>query len=128
MYKGQERRKYKRMEKPANVRFRTIPLVAEKIFSTDWNEVAVRNLSAGGMLFDYNKKLKLDVLLDFEIDISKSTPTINCVGKVIRIERLQPIFMFRIEIKFIYIGEQEKEIINTTIEKVLEQANQTSLT
>ncbi len=63
MYKGQERRKYTRMDKPVMVRFRTIPLVAEKMVSVDWDVVAVRNLGAGGMLFDYNKKLELDSLL-----------------------------------------------------------------
>ncbi len=120
MYSGKERRKYKRMEKPVMVRFRTIPLVAEKMVSADWNVVAVRNLGAGGMLFDYNKKLELDSLLNFKIDISKSTPTINCVGKIIRIEELQPISMFRIEIKFTEIGEQEKELINKAVEELLE--------
>ncbi len=119
MYKGQERRKYERREKPFMVRFRTIPLVAEKMVSTGWDMVPVKNLSAGGMLFDYNKNLELDSLLDFKIDISKSTPTINCVGKIIRIE-VQPISMFRIEIKFTDIGEQEKAMINTTVEEALE--------
>jgi hypothetical protein len=112
MYKGQERRKYKRMDKPVMVRFRTIPLVAEKMVSADWDVVAVRNLGAGGMLFDYNKNLELDSLLEFEISISKSTPTINCAGKIIRIEELQPASKFRIEIEFVGIGEQEKKLIN----------------
>ncbi len=120
MYKGQERRKYKRKEKPYIVRFRTIPLVAKKMVSTGWDMVPVKNLSAGGMLFDYNKNLELDSLLDFKIDISRSTPTINCVGKIIRIEKLQPTSLFRIEIKFTDIGEQEKELISMAIEEILE--------
>ncbi len=117
---GKERRKYERREKPVMVRFRTIPLVAKKMGSTDWDMVPVRNLGVGGMLFDYNKNLELDSLLDFKIDISKYAPTINCVGKITRIEKLQPTSMFRIEIKFTDIGEQEKEMINTTVEKALE--------
>jgi hypothetical protein len=120
MYKGQERRKYKRMEKPVMVRFQSIPLVAKKMLSADWDVVAVRNLGVGGMLFDYNKNLELDSVLDFKIDISKSTPTINCTGKIIRIEKLQPTSMFRIEIKFTDIGEQEKELISKAIEEILE--------
>ncbi len=117
---GKERRKYERREKPVMVRFRTIPLVAKKMVSTDWDMVPVKNLSAGGMLFDYNKNLELDSLLDFKIDISKYTPTINCVGKVIRIEELQLASKFRIEIKFTDIGEQEKELISKAIEEILE--------
>jgi hypothetical protein len=118
MYNNLERRKYKRKEKPFMVRFRTIPLVAKKMVSTDWDMVPVKNLSAGGMLFDYNKNLELDSLLDFKIDISKYTPTINCVGKIIRIEELQPNSRLRIEIEFISIGEQEKELISKAIEEV----------
>ncbi len=120
MYKGQEKRKYKRMEKPVMVKFRSIPLVAKKMVSADWDVVAVRNLGAGGMLFDYNKNLELDSVLDFKIDISKSTPTINCVGKIIRIEKLRPTSLFRIEIKFTGIGEQEKELINKMTEEISE--------
>ncbi len=117
---GKERRKYKRMEKPVKVRFRTIPLVAEKMVSTDWDMVPVKNLSAGGMLFDYNKNLELDSLLEFEISISKSTSPVNCVGKIIRIEELQPASKFRIEIEFVDIGEQEKELINKMTEEISE--------
>ena len=101
-------------------RLRTIPLVAKKMVSTDWDMVPVKNLSAGGMLFDYNKNLELDSLLDFKIDISKCTPTINCVGEVTRIEQFQSTFMFCTAIKFIGIREQEKKLINKAIEKALE--------
>ncbi len=120
MYKGQERRKYERRQKPFMVRFRTIPLVAKKMVSTGWDMVPVKNLSAGGMLFDYNNNLELYSLLDLKIDISRSTPTINCVGKIIRIEKLQPTSLFRIEIKFTDIGEQEKELISKAIEEISE--------
>ncbi len=50
----------------------------------------------------------------------KSTPTINCAGEIIRCVELQPTSVFCIAIKFIDIGEQEKEMINTTIEELLE--------
>lgn len=117
MYKGEERRKYKRKEKPFMVKFRTIPLVAKEMVSTDWNVVAVKNLGVGGMLFDYNKKLEPDTLLDFKIDISKSIPAISCVGKIICVKDLKPASMFRVEIEFIDIGEQEKELINKALEE-----------
>ncbi len=120
MSNGQERRKYKRMEKPVMVRFRSIPLVAKETVSTGWDTVTVKNLSAGGMLFDYNNNLELYSLLDLKIDISRSTPTINCVGKIIRIEELQPNSMLRIATEFTEIDEQEKAMINTTVEEALE--------
>ncbi len=42
----------------------------------------------------------------------------------LRIEQFKPTSVFTITIKFIYIGEQEKELISKTIEAVLEQQNQ----
>ncbi len=118
MYNDLERRKYKRKEKPYMVRFRTIPLVAKKMVSTDWDEVAVKNLSAGGMLFDYNKNLELDSLLDLKIDVSIVTPTINCVGKIIRIAESIPHSIFGIATEFTEIEEHEKEMISKAIEEV----------
>ncbi len=120
MYNDLERRKYERREKPFMVRFQTISLVPKKMVSTDWDMVPVKNLGAGGMLFDYNKNLVLDSLLDFKMDISKYAPTINCVGKVTRIDKPRHTSMFGIAIKFTEIGEQEKEMINTTVEGFLE--------
>ncbi len=38
----------------------------------------------------------------------------------LRIEQFKPTSVFTITIKFIYIGKQEKEMINTTIEEFLE--------
>ncbi len=57
--------------------------------------------------------------------------TINCVGKVIRIEQFQSTSMFCTAIKFIGIGEQqqeeEEEAIYTAVAEALEQANKTSV-
>ncbi len=69
----------------------------------------------------------IGTLLDLRIDDIASMLTINCVGKVIRIDKPRHTSMFGTAIKFIDIGEQEKEIINTAVEEALEQANKTSL-
>ena len=119
MSNDQERREYKRIEKPFMVRFRTIPLVAKKMISTDWDVVAVKDLSAGGMRFNYMKDLGIGSLLDLKIDISKSTPTIYCVGKVTRIDHFHLHSMLRIATEFTEIDEQEKEVINTTVEEII---------
>jgi hypothetical protein len=89
MYERTKIRKYKRMETPYMARFRIKQYEDQAMSSTDWDIVAVKNLSAGGILFNYNKNLERDSLLDLKIDISKSTHTINCVGKIIRIEEFQ---------------------------------------
>ncbi len=129
MYNGQERRKYGRIEltkrkdkkivTPYIARFRVKQYEDQEMSFPDWNIVAVKNLSAGGMLFDYNKNLELDSLLDLKIDFFKSIPSINCIGRVVRIEEPMPNSMSRIAVKFTEIDEKEKEMINTTVEAIL---------
>ena len=118
MSNGHERRKYRRIEKPFMARFRTKQYEGLEMSSTDWDMVPVRDISAGGLAFDYTKNLGFNSLLDFKIDISLPPLTINCVGNIIRIDRPQPHSMFRIATEFTEINKQEKEMISTTIEKV----------
>ncbi len=116
MYNGPEKRQYKRIEKPFTARFRIKSGKAQERESDDWNSVNLMNLSVGGTFFYYRKDLGIGTLLDLEIDVSKSTPPINCVGKTISSDKLQPASSFCIAISFIDIGEQEKELINKMAE------------
>jgi len=120
MYKGQERRRYKRIEKPYRARFKIRSDEAQEMEAYDWDSVTLLDLSAGGTAFFCNKGLGIGTLLHLKIDVSKSTLTMNCLGKIIRIEQPQPNSMFRIAAEFTEIDKQEKAIINTTIEKALE--------
>lgn len=105
-------RKYKRIEKPYIVRFRTREDEYCGTVSTDWDMVSLKDLSAGGALFNYNNNLGIGSLLDLKIDISRSIPTIHCVGKVTRIEEFQPHSILRIAAEFTEIGVQDREMIN----------------
>ncbi len=119
MSNDQERRVYKRIEKPYIARLRIKQYKGLGKPSAEWDMVTVKDLSAGGMRFNYNKNLGIGSLLDFKIDISKSTPTINCVGKVTRIDHSHLHSMLRIATEFTEIDEQEKEVINTTVEEII---------
>ncbi len=114
MYNGPEKRQYKRIEKPFMARFRIRS--DKEMESDDWDSVTLMNLSVGGTFFYYKKDLGISTLLDLEIDVSKSTPPINCIGKTLSSDRLQPASSFCITISFIDIGEQEKELINKMAE------------
>ncbi len=89
----------------------------------NWEAVTLKNISAGGTLFNYIKNLGFNSLLDLIIDVSPSTSTINCVGKIIRIEEPKPDFLFRIATEFKEIGEQEKGKLNTIVRDVLVSGN-----
>ncbi len=131
MYNDQEEReyerKYKRIWKQYMARFKIRSDEAQEMESNDWDSITLRNLSAGGTYFNYKKDLGIGSLLDLKIDVPRSMLTINCVGKVIRIDKTKSTSMYSTAIKLIDIGEQEKEMINSTVEKVLEQANKTSV-
>ncbi len=124
MSNGHEKRKFERyenlpVEEPITARFQ-IRSDTQETGSDDWDSANLLNISAGGTFFCSKKDLGIGTLLDLKIDLLKSTSTINCVGKVTRIEQFEPTSVFTNAIKFIDIGEQEKEMINTTVEKFLE--------
>ena len=124
MSRGHKKREFERyenlpVEEPIMARFH-IRSDARETGSDDWDSANLLNISAGGTFFCSKKDLGIGTLLDLKIDLPKSTSTINCVGKVIRTEQFEPTSVFTNAIKFIDIGEQEKEMINTTVEKFLE--------
>jgi hypothetical protein len=127
MYNGQERRKFKRREKLYMAGVRVKQHKGHETWSTGWDSVTLHNLSTGGTFFIYKKDLGIGALIDLKIDIPESMLTVNCVGEVTRIEQFKSTSMFCTAIKFIDIGEKEKETINTAVEEALEQANKTSL-
>jgi hypothetical protein len=128
MYNGQERRIYKRKEKPYMARFRVKQYEDLEIFSSEWDMISLKKLGAGGAYFFYKKDLGIGTLLDLNIDAPKSMRTMNCVGEILRSDKLQSTSMFCIAIKFIGIGEQqEEEAIYTAVAEALEQAYKTSV-
>ncbi len=113
MSNGQERRKYRRMEKSFMARFRVKQFEGVDKPLTIWEPVTLENISAGGTLFDYKVDLGLASLLNLKIYISTSLPVIDSVGKIIRIDEPKTDTMFRTAIEFEEIDEREKKKINT---------------
>jgi hypothetical protein len=120
MDNSQKRRKYKRIEKLYMTKVRVKQHEYHETVSTGWNVVTLRDLGAAGLFFYSKKDLRLGSLLDFKIDISDYPHTINCIGEIIRIEKSNPPSKFGIATEFTGIEEQEKDIINKTVEENLE--------
>ncbi len=121
MSNGKEKRKYKRIKKSYMVRLRIKHHEGLETSSARWDWVELKDLSAGGALFSYNKHLEIGTILDLIIDVSAFTPAINCVGRVTRIEQSQPPSTLHFAVEFENIDEQEKELINKIAEEVIEQ-------
>ncbi len=111
-----ERRKYTRIVKRHFMaKFRIKQYEGLERPLTTWDIVDLRNISEEGMFFYYSKYLRPDSLLDLKIEVTKPSPIINCVGKVIRTDNPQSDSMCGIAIKFADIREQEKELLMKTI-------------
>ncbi len=123
MYDGIEKRKYERkvFEKgnPCIAKFRVKQYEGSVIFSAEWDMIVLRVFSAGGALFFHKKDLGIGTLLDLKIDVPKSTLTIQCVGEILRSDKIQPTSIFCIAIKFVDMEEREKELINTAVKGIL---------
>ncbi len=114
------KRKFKRRERLYVAEVRVKRHEGLETESTGWDSVILHNLSVGGTFFIYKKDLGIGALIDLKIDIPESVHNVNCVGEVTRIEQFKPTSVFTITIKFIDIGEREKELINTAVEEALE--------
>ena len=114
-----EGRKNREIEKRFMARFRIKQYESLDSSLTNWDTVGVKNLSAGGMFFNYNKNQKINSFLDLKIDISESMHPIKCAGKIIRVEELQSHSMYHVATEFTEIDKQEKEMINTTVRNFL---------
>ena len=122
MSNGKEKRKYKRTGLPYYMAALQIKHhEGLKTSSAGWSWVVLKDLSAGGALFSYNKNLEIGTFLDLKIVVSASTPAINCVGRVTRIEQSQLYSTLHVAIEFEDIDEQTKELINKIAEEIIEQ-------
>ena len=122
MSNGKERRKYKRTGEPYYMAALQIKHhEGLKRSSAGWDWVVLKDLSAGGALFSYNKNLEIGTLLDLIIDVSKYTPAINCVGRAVRIEQSQTHSTRHFAIEFEDTDEQAKELISKIAEEIIDQ-------
>lgn len=119
MYRGVEKRKYQRINKPFIIRFRIRPDESNGMVTTAWDMVVVGDLSAGGVCFQYNKYLGVDSLLDIKINCSKSTPLINCIGKINRIKEQPNTSVFGIATTFTEIDKHNRYEISKVVENSL---------
>jgi len=116
-YPAQERRKYKRIKKQFVARFQLKDYIGTGKAVSDWEMVTTQNLGAGGVLFNYDKEIKIGSFIDMLINFPQVKKPINCTGKVIRIDRQSPAGLLKVAAYFLDISEKDKEIINKSAEE-----------
>lgn len=118
-YKGSEKRKYKRIKHSFTARIRLYQGAVNSEQSGKWNIVTIRNLSAAGISFNYNKKIALGTLIELNITLPIGPKPIHCLAEVCRIDESQSdrvrIPVFGIAVRFIEIESDKKEAINKLV-------------
>ncbi len=117
-----EKRMYKEILTPCIAKFRVKQFDGQGPVILDWNMVAVKNLSADGITFNYYKmNLDFGSPLELEIDFIRSLPAISCVARVVRIEKTPTNSMFRITTEFTEINALDRETINSAVDAIFER-------
>jgi c-di-GMP-binding flagellar brake protein YcgR len=114
---AQERRQYKRIKKNFVARF-SLKNVKEYVDrQQDWQMVTTQNLSAGGVLFNYDKDIPEGSIIDMLINFPQIKNPVNCTAKVLRIDKTSPSSLLRIAANFIEISHEDQQQINRAAEE-----------
>jgi len=118
MYKGVERRKYKRVYKNFTTQIRSTPPADLETIQLISDMVVIQNLGGGGALFRYNRKIKEGTPLELKINFPLSKNAIACSGKVLRIEKTTSSNLHGTAVIFTEISEEDKGMICRFTERV----------
>ena len=109
MFRGAEKRVYKRIQKPFIVRFRIKPEEDTGAIFPGWDVVTTQNLSAGGILFNYDERIELTSLIDLRVNFPTIKGTMDCTGRVLRVEEVPRSSRVRIAAVFTDIDQEVKK-------------------
>lgn len=113
IYSGPERRKFKRMKKQFITRFRSK-------FTTDaWEMVTMQNMGAEGILFNHEREIEPDSILDIMINFPGLKDVLTCSGRVLRSQERPGLNQYSTAAVIFDIKENIKEEINRLIENFL---------
>jgi c-di-GMP-binding flagellar brake protein YcgR len=104
---GIEQRKFVRIDTKLVVKIEEISSIESP------NKVFTKNISEGGMLFEYNKQYDIGTVLSLVLRLPELEKTIECYGKVVRVEDIGDGELFDIGIMFINVAP---EVAKTLVE------------
>ena len=113
-----EKRKYRRIDKSFLTRLKIMPSKLNKLKEAFWDLITTRNLSVGGLLFNYYKEVPVGAEVELKIVFPLADRPIECIGKVIRSQKIIDNGVksaYRIAAQFDDIKEQDKISINGSV-------------
>lgn len=89
-----------------------------------WDVVTIRNVSPGGLSFNYTQKFEIGTVLELDIGLSSTVGTVHCLATVRRVDEvppkrpdLQTISVYGIAVQFNDLPEDKKEAIERLIKE-----------
>ena len=113
----QERRQHKRIKKNFLARFRLKNIGSDIGNDGCWEMVTTQNLGAGGVLFNYDKEIPVGSIIDMLINFPQIKNPVSCIGRVLRIDKTNPLALIKIAANFIDISQQDQQEINRAAEE-----------
>ncbi len=111
-----EKRKHKRIRQ--NFIIKVKPRSCnEEASPSPWESVNAQDIGGGGILFYYHRNLPLGTFLDFEICFIPYKSKINCIGRIIRVDKPPASVITRIAAQFTEINEKDRKIIDKAAAK-----------
>ena len=107
---GAEKRKFKRIDQHFMAKFK--PAGVE-----NWQTFFLRDLSAGGILFNHSAELETGSSIELSITLPMSPIPITCSATVVRVKTFSgPLKIYEIAVCFTDIDENQQELIDRAAE------------
>lgn len=92
--------------------------------SVKWEVVTIRNISPGGLSFNFTQKFAVGTALELHIGLTSAIGTVQCLGEVCRVDEMPPkrpdlktITIYGIAVKFTNLPQDKKEAIERLIKE-----------
>ena len=110
-YTGKERRNYVRVDS-------NIIIKIQEMSSNEYaNKSVAKDISEGGILFEYYKQYPLGTVLCLELRLPEISKRVVWNGKVARLEKLEEDGLYDVGICFINVDSDDIECLNKYIER-----------
>lgn len=117
------RRSFDRLRHPFLAKFR-IYADSPGEEKSKWDVVTIRNVSPGGLSFNYTQKFEIGTIVELDIGLSSVVGTVHCLATVCRVDEMPPkrpdlktIPVYGIAVKFNDLPEDKKEAIERLIKE-----------
>ncbi|MDD4957316.1 MAG: PilZ domain-containing protein [Candidatus Omnitrophica bacterium] len=116
MYKGPERRKYKRVQGPFHVDFKSLTPEGQANAFCGTDIIGAHDVGAGGIRFKSKNPVNPGALVYLQISFPLFTSPVNCIGRVLRVDQLSYSKWYFVAAVFTEITTEEREKLDTAIE------------